>query len=469
MTKDDRADIGLIGLGTMGANLALNIADNGFKVAVYNRTADTTHRFVETAGALRPLLSGCDSLETLIEAIRPPRAVILMVPAGPIVDEHIGLLRPLMAPDDMIVDAGNSNFNDTNRRAADGAPFLGIGVSGGETGARFGPSIMGGGQKALWDRVAPVLQAIAADYEGTPCATWMGEGGAGHAVKTVHNGIEYADMQMIAEIYGILRDGMGLEPPRIAEVFDAWNGGTLKSYLIEISRDVSKAVDPRTGRPMLEVILDRAGQKGTGRWTAIEAQHLGVPVTVIEAAVAARNLSARLEDRRQGEGMFGPSPRRLSPDVLPIAALERALIAGKIVCYAQGFDLLRALSQAHDWDLPMPEIAKVWRAGCIIRSSMLNDMASALEDSADSNLMFSDFFAARLRETEADLRRIVSLGAENGLATPALSAALSYFDMLRTGRSTANMIQAQRDYFGAHGFERIDEAGSHHGPWGGET
>lgn len=466
MNNDDRADIGLIGLGTMGASLALNIADNGFKVAVYNRTVETTRSFAADAGPLQSRVIACETVEALIAAIKPPRAVILMVPAGSVVDQHIALLRPLMDKDDMIIDAGNANFNDTNRRAAEDARFLGIGVSGGETGARFGPSIMGGGPRELWDTVSPVLRAIAADYDGQPCATWMGEGGAGHAVKTVHNGIEYADMQMIAEAYGIMRDGMAMEPAGIAEVFDGWNTGVLKSYLIEISAEVSKAVDAKTGRPMLEVILDRAGQKGTGRWTAVEAQHLGVPVTVIEAAVAARNLSARLETRKQGEALFGASPQRLQADALPISVLENALIAGKIMCYAQGFELLEGLSSANGWSLPMPEIAEVWRAGCIIRSTMLNDMASALAASPDTNLMFSDFFAARIRDTQADLRRTVILAAENGLPTPALSAALSYFDMLRTGRSTANMIQGQRDFFGAHGFERMDEPGAHHGPWG---
>lgn len=466
MNDNDRADIGLIGLGTMGANLALNIADHGFRIAVYNRTVETTRRFAADAGPLQNQLIACESLESLVAAIKAPRAIILMVPAGPVVDEHIAMLRPLMDDDDMVIDAGNANFNDTNRRAAESTRFLGIGVSGGETGARYGPSIMGGGPKDLWDRVAPILRAIAADYDGQPCATWMGEGGAGHAVKTVHNGIEYADMQMIAEAYGIMRDGMAMPPAEIAAVFEGWNAGVLKSYLIEISAEVSKAADPKTGRPMLDMILDRAGQKGTGRWTAIEAQHLGVPVTVIEAAVAARNLSARLDTRTQGEALFGSAPQRLGADALPISVLENALIAGKIMCYAQGFELLEGLSSAHDWNLPMPGIAEVWRAGCIIRSTMLNDMASALAASPDSNLMFSDFFAARIRETEADLRRTVALAAENGLPTPALSAALAYFDILRTGRSTANMIQAQRDYFGAHSFERIDEPGAHHGPWG---
>ncbi len=469
MSDNASVDIGLIGLGTMGANLALNMAEHGFTVAVYNRTTDTTRRFVADAGPLRDKLIGCDDLKALVTAIRPPRAIVLMVPAGAVVDDQIAQLRPLLDADDMIIDGGNADFHDTNRRAANGARHLGIGVSGGETGARFGPSVMAGGPKDLWDRIAPVFRTIAADYEGTPCATWMGEGGAGHAVKTVHNGIEYADMQMIAEAYGIMRDGLGMAPDAIGEVFDRWNRGTLKSYLIEISAAVSTAVDPKSGQPMLDVILDRAGQKGTGRWTAIEAQHLGVPATVIEAAVAARNLSARLDARQQGEARFGAAPQHLDPGSLPIAALEKALIAGKIVCYAQGFDLLKALSEANDWQLPMPDIAKVWRAGCIIRSAMLNDMAAALTDNPGGNLMFAPFFADLLTDTQADLRHTVGLAVQKGQPVPALSNALAYFDMLRTGRSTANMIQAQRDYFGAHGFERLDMEGAHHGPWGSDT
>ena len=459
------ADIGLIGLGTMGANLALNIAENGFRVAVHNRTVEKIEGFMDDAGPLASQLVACDTVEELIRAIKPPRAVILMVPAGPVVDEYIATLRALMDDDDIVIDAGNANFQDTNRRAASGTPFLGIGVSGGEEGARFGPSIMGGGRKVHWDRVAPILQAIAADYQGTPCATWMGEGGAGHAVKTVHNGIEYADMQMIAEAYGIMRDGMGLQPAQIGDVFEGWNTGVLKSYLMEISATVSKAIDPQTDAPVLDIILDRAGQKGTGRWTAIEAQHLGVPATVIEAAVAARNLSSRLEMRQKGESLFGAAPQRLADGQLTIDTLGNALIAGKIMCYTQGFELLAALSAANDWTLPMPEIAKVWREGCIIRSTMLNDMANALSESPDANLMFSDFFARLMRETQTDLRQTVSLAAQSGLPAPALSAGLSYFDMMRTGQSTANLIQAQRDFFGAHGFERRDAEGAHHGPW----
>ena len=378
----------------------------------------------------------------------------------------IAALTPLLDRDDMLVDCGNADFRDTRRRAAEaeaaGRPYLGVGVSGGEEGARHGPSIMGGGPRPAWDRVAPVLDAIAARFEGEPCATWMGTDGAGHFVKTVHNGIEYADMQMIAEIYGILRDGLGLAPAAIADVFDRWNEGPLRSYLVEITGIVCRATDPATGRPMVEVILDRAGQKGTGRWTAIEAQHLGAPATTIEAAVAARNISARLEERQVGAALFPASPARLDLDA---ATLEAALLAGKVACYAQGFGVLAAASREFGWSLPLDGIARVWRAGCIIRSAMLDDMAQALAADPGQNLMFAPRFADRLRASHGQLRAVVAAAAEAGIATPALAAGLGYFDMMRAARSTANLLQAQRDFFGAHGFERIDEPGAHHGPW----
>jgi len=408
-------------------------------------------------------------LQALVAAIAPPRAIILMVPAGPAVDQQIAALRPLLGPDDMIIDAGNANFHDTNRRAADamaqGVPFLGIGVSGGEEGARHGPSIMGGGPKAAWDRVAPLLEAIAARHDGTPCATWMGEAGAGHFVKAVHNGIEYADMQMIAEVYGVMRDGMGMEAAAVADVFRGWNAGMLKSYLIEISAAVSAASDPVTGAPMLDVILDRAGQKGTGRWTVIEAQHLGAAIPAIEAAVMARNLSARLEERLAGEAVFGAAPRAL-PGSLSLDVLEQALIAGKILCYAQGFALISAASASFGWALPLPGIARVWREGCIIRSAMLDDMATALAEAPERNLMLAPFFADHLKVAQTGLRETVAECARAGLPVPALASGLAWFDMMRTGRSTANMIQAQRDFFGAHGFERVDGGAGIHGPWG---
>ena len=463
------ADIGLIGLGTMGAALAAKIAEKGFRIAVWNRHGDVTRDFAATAGDLAPRIVPAATLADLVAAIRPPRAVILMVPAGPVVDEQIAALRPLMDHDDLIIDAGNADFRDTDRRSAEAAShgprFMGIGVSGGEEGARHGPSIMAGGAPEDWARVAPVLTAIAARYDTTPCAVRMGPGGAGHFVKTVHNGIEYADMQMIAEVYGVLRDGMGMTAPEIALVFEGWNEGALRSYLIEITALVAAATDPQTGKPVLDVILDAAGQKGTGRWTAIEAQHLGAAIPVIEAAVAARNISAAVAERRAGEAQFGPAPHRLGANAPTREVLEQALIAGKILCYAQGFEMLARAATDLQWPLPMPDIARVWRAGCIIRSDMLNDMAAALAEAPGRNLILAPFFAKHLIRAIPCLRQLVALAALNGLPVPALSAGLAWFDQMRTARSTANLIQGQRDFFGAHGFDRIDGATGCHGPW----
>ncbi|MFN3278391.1 MAG: NADP-dependent phosphogluconate dehydrogenase [Paracoccus hibiscisoli] len=461
-----QAQIGLIGLGTMGAALALNIAEKGFPIAVWNRTTEVTHRFAETAGDLAPRVIATDTLEALVQAITPPRAIILMVPAGEAVDAQLDALAPLLGPDDLVIDAGNADFHDTNRRDEAGLPFrfLGMGVSGGEEGARHGPAIMGGGEAADWDRVAPVMTAIAARADdGTPCAARMGDAGAGHFVKMVHNGIEYADMQMIAEVYGLMRDGMGLEAQAISDIFARWNEGTLSSYLIEISAKVTAARDPHTGAAMPDVILDRAGQKGTGRWTAIEAQHLSAPIPVIEAAVMARNVSARLDERQAGQARFGAAPGPLS---LEADALEQALIAGKILCYAQGFTMIAGASERFGWTLDLPQIARVWRAGCIIRSTMLNDMADALADDPARNLIMAPFFADLIERAIPALRQVVSQGIAAGHALPALASGLMWFDMMRTARGTANMIQAQRDFFGAHGFQRLDSIDDSHGPWG---
>lgn len=469
----EKAEIGLIGLGTMGSNLALNIAEKGHRIAVYNRTPEKTDAFIANAGALRDRVVPCKSLAGLADAIRPPRPVIIMVLAGRPVDEQIAALRGELAANDIVIDAGNANFHDTVRRFRElegsGLTFIGMGVSGGEEGARHGPSIMVGGTEASWKRVEKVITAISAKFKGEPCAAWLGPDGAGHFVKTIHNGIEYADMQMIAEIYGMLRDGLGMGPKEIAPVFAGWNEGRLDSYLIEITAKALEADDPETGWPVVDIILDWAGQKGTGKWSVIEAQQLGVPATGIEAAVAARVLSSLKTEREAAERTYGKlavKPVSGSREAL-LKDLELALFAGKIAAYAQGFAVMSGASKEFGWNLPMPTIARIWRAGCIIRSQMLDTMAEAFgEGSADINLLMAPAFVAMMKQAHPSLRRVVARAAEAGLPVPALSSALAYFDAYRQGRGTSNLIQAQRDFFGAHGFERIDAAGVFHGPWG---
>ena len=461
-------DIGLIGLGTMGSALALNIAEKGFGIAVWNRKPERAHAFAAEAGDLANKITPTETLEDLVSAIRAPRAIILMIPAGQPVDDMIAALTPLLDKGDLIIDAGNANFHDSNRRNSETGDiaFLGIGVSGGEEGARYGPSIMAGGEPSRWERVEDILKSISAKYDSEPCAAWLGPEGAGHFVKTVHNGIEYADMQMIAEVYGMMRDGLGRSAQDIANAFAKWNEGRLQSYLIEISAKVAEAKDAATEAPLLDVIVDAAGQKGTGRWTAIEALHLAAPVPVIDSAVTARNLSSRRDERKTAEEIFGAAPKAMSDDALSDEMMESALVAGKILCYAQGFGMIAKASNEYAWDVPLPTVARIWRAGCIIRSSMLDDMASALSDTPNRNLMFAPYFADLLKETHEDLRRVVSIAALHGIATPALSSGLAYFDTMRTARGTANMIQGQRDYFGRHGFARLDDGTTdQHGPW----
>lgn len=468
---DGTADIGLIGLGVMGANLSLNIAEKGHRIAVFNRTAARTEAFLENAGALRSNIVPCYTIADLAAAIRPPRPVIVMVQAGKAVDEQIALLRGVLSDNDIIIDAGNANFRDTMRRFDElkftGLTFIGMGVSGGEEGARNGPSIMVGGREESWKRVEAVLTAIAARYKGEPCAAWLGENGAGHFVKTIHNGIEYADMQMIAEIYGLMRDGLGMPAREIGEVFAGWNKGRLNSYLIEITAAVLAAEDPETGQPVVDIILDRAGQKGTGRWSVIEAQTMGVPATAIEAAVAARVISGMRGERLAAETVYGKATARLDGDpATSLRDMELALLAGKIAAYAQGFAVMDAASNEFGWGLPLPTVARIWRAGCIIRSQFLDAIAEAFAaaGSAD-NLLMAPSFVAMMKEAHPSLRRIVARASEAGLPVPALSSALAYFDAYRQGRGTTNLVQAQRDFFGAHGFERLDAEGAFHGPW----
>jgi 6-phosphogluconate dehydrogenase len=468
------ADIGLIGLGVMGANLALNMAEKGNSVAVYNRTAAKTDAFMSHAGALAKNLVATKTLPDLAKAIAEPKPVVLMVTAGPAVDQEAEVLAGLMKPGDIIIDCGNANFRDTQRRVAElkakGIDFLGIGVSGGEEGARHGPSIMAGGDPKAWARVEKIFNAIAAQFDGEPCCALCGPDGAGHFVKTIHNGIEYADMQMIGEVYGVMRDGLGMTPPQMAEVFAHWNEGPLKSYLIEITSKVLSVIDEKTGKPIVDVIQDTAGQKGTGRWSVMEAQDLGVPATVIEAAVAARALSAQKKERVAAEKRFGAAPRKfdgtLNAEAI-LKALEGALLAGKIAAYAQGFAVMAKASETWNWNLPLGTIAKIWRAGCIIRSVFLDDISKAYAASGTvGNLMNIEPFTGLLKANNESLRLIVAEALLKGIPMPALSSALAYFDLSRTARSTADLTQAQRDFFGAHGFERLDAPGVvSHGPW----
>ncbi|WP_323748395.1 MULTISPECIES: NADP-dependent phosphogluconate dehydrogenase [unclassified Phyllobacterium] len=466
-----QADIGLIGLGVMGANLALNIAENGYRIAVYNRTPAKTQEFYAGAGSLQDNIVTCQSLEELAANIRAPRPIILMVKAGEAVDEQIAALKPYLEKNDIIIDAGNANFHDTVRRLAElgsGDPtFVGMGVSGGEEGARHGPSIMVGGTPESYARIEPVLTAISAKFEGEPCSALMGPDGAGHFVKTIHNGIEYADMQMIAEVYGVLRDGLQLAPDAIGKIFETWNKGPLNSYLIEITAKVLLATDKQTGKPAVDVILDSAGQKGTGRWAAIEAQMLGIPATGIEAAVAARSISSLVEQRSVAAKAYGDlgTARLADKSQGFIDALERGLLAGKIAAYAQGFEVMAGASKERGWDIPLATTARIWRAGCIIRSQFLDEIAAAFEGNADTNLLLVPAFVERMKEGSKSLRKIVAEASLAGLPVPALSAALNYFDGFRQARGTANLIQAQRDFFGAHGFKRLDLEGDFHGPW----
>jgi 6-phosphogluconate dehydrogenase len=469
----EQAEIGLIGLGVMGANLALNIAEKGNKIAVFNRTAEVTKKFYAEAGALQGQIVPCETLEEFIAAIRPPRPIIIMIKAGDPVDQQMELLKPYLSQGDIMIDAGNANFRDTMRRfenlEGSGLTFIGMGVSGGEEGARHGPSIMVGGAEESWKRVEKVLTSISAKFHDEPCVAWLGENGAGHFVKTIHNGIEYADMQMIAEIYGILRDGLGMGATEIGDVFGKWNTGRLNSYLIEISEKVLKAKDPISGKPMVDVIVDSAGQKGTGKWSVIEAQNMGVAATAIEAAVAGRVLSSQRTERLAAEKQFG-LPKAIDAPVDSaafLADLENALLAAKIGAYAQGFAVMAAASKEYGWNLPMPTIAKIWRDGCIIRSAFLDEITSAFSKDPDvANLIVTPAFAQMVADTDGALRRVVSYAVMSGLPVPALSSALSYFDAYRRGRGTANLIQAQRDFFGAHGFDRLDGVDKHHGPWG---
>ncbi len=464
-----QANMGLIGTGTMGSALALNIAENGYDIAIWNLDLSAVDSLIASAGDLAPRLARCDNIINLVHNLAAPRAIILLVPAGKAVDSCIDELLPLLSPGDTIIDGGNSDFRDTIERTKRleevGLAYLGIGVSGGAEGARRGPSMMAGGTRANYAAVEPVLAAIAAKYHGDPCVAHLGPDGAGHFVKTVHNGIEYADMQMIAEVYGLLRDGEGLSAGEGASFFDRWNHGVLESYLIGVTAEVLATKDPQTGAEIVDLIIDKAGQKGTGRWTVIEAIRMGQSASIIEAAVGARVLSSEKTTREIAAPLLAPAG---IDTVVTFSEqdLESALIVGRALAYAQGFRILNAASEEFNWDLDFARIAEIWRAGCIIRSAMLDDIADAFRtDLPNGRLVLSEHFIEVLTQNVAGLRRVVAAAALRGLPVPALAAALSWFDTLRQARGTTDLIQAQRDFFGAHSFERVDVEGNHHGPW----
>jgi 6-phosphogluconate dehydrogenase len=455
------ADIGLIGLAVMGENLALNMASHGFTVAVCNRTAEKVDRFVSGRGKGQSIL-GCHSLPELCRSLKKPRKVFLMVKAGSPVDELIGQLLELLEPGDLIIDGGNSHFPDTMRRTAlaesRGLLYVGCGVSGGEEGALNGPSMMPGGSPAAWELVKPIFQSICAKAsDGAPCCEWVGENGAGHFVKMVHNGIEYGDMQLICEAYQLLRDGLGMDCSEMHGVFARWNETELNSYLIGITADILGYRDA-DGEITVEHILDRAGQKGTGKWTAIAALEEGVPLTLISEAVFARCLSAQKDDRVRASALY---PRQIPAfdgdrDAF-VESIRKALFASKIISYAQGFQLMRSAAETYGWNLNYGGIALMWRGGCIIRSAFLGRIREAFtKDPALDNLLTDDYFRGVICELLPAWREVAAWALQNGVPAPAFTAALSWFDGYTTARLPANLLQAQRDYFGAHTYERTD-------------
>ena len=456
------SDIGLVGLAVMGENLALNMESKGFHVSVYNRTVEKVDRFMEGRGKGLNFY-GAHSLEDFIDSLKSPRKVFLMVKAGKPVDEFIDKLIPLMDPGDIIIDGGNTHFPDTARRTeyveSKGLLYIGTGVSGGEEGALKGPSMMPGGSPAAWPFVKPIFQGISAKVaDGTPCCDWVGQGGAGHFVKMVHNGIEYGDIQLICECYQIMKDILGMTNEEMHETFAEWNRGDLDSYLIEITRDILAKKD-EDGRYVLDYILDTAGQKGTGKWTAISALDLGEPLTLISESVYARCLSALKDERVKASGILdGPNPVKFEGDKAAfLEDLRRALFASKVVSYAQGYSLMRAAAKEYGWDLNYGGIALLWRGGCIIRSVFLGKIKEAFDKAPDlANILLDPYFQEKLSDAQQGWRKVVSQAIMNGVPAPCMSAALEYYDGYRTERLPANLLQAQRDYFGAHTYERTD-------------
>ena len=469
--------IGVVGLGVMGANLARNIASRGFPVAGYDLDAAKTQAFAagQSSGSG---IGSADAPDRLMAVLERPRRVLMMVPAGAPVDSVIAHLRPHLEPEDILIDGGNSFFRDTDRRADDlaaaGLRFVGMGVSGGEEGALRGPSMMPGGPREAWDALAPILRAMAAKAEdGDPCVSYMGPRGAGHYVKMVHNGIEYGDMQLIAEVYDVLTRAAGMPAREIADVFAAWNEGELRSYLVEITARVLERADDETGKPLVDFILDEAQQKGTGKWMSQNAFDVGAPIPTVNAAVEARLLSALKSERVVASKVLpGPVAQDFSPASRPatrdqlIDATRRALYAAKIISYAQGMALLRQASQEYKYDIDLAEVAKIWRAGCIIRAALLSDVRAAFgRNPALVNLMLDDSFSKALASGQQALRDVVQAAVSAGIPVPALGSSLAYYDSYRSARLPANLTQGQRDYFGAHTYRRVDRDGVFHTDW----
>ena len=475
------SDIGLVGLAVMGQNLALNIADHGFQISVYNRTTEKTDKFVAENPSTPGGVVGSKTLEEFVGSLAKPRKIIILVQAGKATDAVIDSLTPLLAQGDIVIDGGNALWTDTIRRekaySAKGLRFIGSGVSGGEEGARFGPSLMPGGDFAAWQELKPVWEAIAAKVDaktgkpipgaspgkpvqgGVPCTTYIGADGAGHYVKMVHNGIEYGDMQMICESYFLLKNLLGLKPAEMSAIFAEWNTGILDSFLIEITTDILKQKDPVTGKPFVDVVLDVAGQKGTGKWTATNALDMGIPAPTIAEAVFARCVSAIKDERVAASKILkGPSKKYRGSKKALILAIRDALYCSKICSYAQGFQLMRAAQKEYNWKLNFGEIAKIWRGGCIIRAAFLQKITDAYTRKPDlANLLLDPYFNKMFKTAQANWRKVVALSAECGVPTPTFSASLAYYDGYRSARLPANLLQAQRDFFGAHTYERVDQ------------
>src|SRR5213080_4624830 len=470
----NQCDVGLIGLAVMGENLALNLESKGFSVAVFNRTTEVTEKFA-AGRAKGKNIRPTRTMEEFVAALKTPRIAMMMVKAGAPVDSVISQLAPLLEKGDVIIDGGNSLFTDTQRRGNElegtGIHFVGMGVSGGEEGALKGPWLMPGGSRESWEIIAPIFRKIAAQVDGEPCCRYMGPDGAGHYVKMVHNGIEYGDIKLICEAYAILKDILEMQAPELADVFAEWNKGELDSYLIEITSEIFRKIDPDTGRPLVDMILDKAGQKGTGIWTLQSAIRQSVVISTINAAVEARVISSRKEERVTASEIL-PQPRgRQFKGNRPrlVDAVRDALYASKIVSYAQGMELLRSGSAEYEWTLNLSDIATIWRGGCIIRARFLNRIVEAYRRDAElHNLLLDRYFTRAIKKAQPKWRLVVALAVKHGVAVPAFSASLAYFDSYRSARLPANLLQAQRDFFGAHTYKRIDKPGIFHTDWMGD-